>query len=116
MNDQKFPPFSVNQKVVALKTSLPTLGVQVVKGNIYTVVACERCVCGNWLLLLRELPINISDFGLLCCMPNTSPYAGGNSKYFAPIEPMYEDIRKELAVLPINETSDVKIKILEPQN
>lgn len=103
MSEINLPPFYVGQKVVALK-SATVLGASVVKGNTYTVAVIMQCSCGKWMACVKEALYNYSllpslSYFLLCHIENyRQPYAGGDAKYFAPVQENFQSISLEKVI------------------
>lgn len=113
-------PFTIGQRVVALKTSKVTFGQQLVKGNIYTIEGCIYMgCCKKWKVYIRELPSQ-PEMSLWCCGFNTHKhhqYRSAYAEYFAPIVTQYSDITAELASqVVIGDEADQPVRILTEPN
>lgn len=93
--NNNLPPFYVGQRIVALKTSLKKDGLQIIKGNHYTVYDVYKCSgCKNWIVELVELRLPpLHNFNIKCCVKSDNlTHAGGNAKNFAPIQENFQSI------------------------
>jgi hypothetical protein len=94
--ENNLPPFYVGQRVVALKTSPIVLGVQIKRGDVYTVKEIFFCKCKQWILVVNEVAISYQGQRIMCCIENVAySNAGGSAKYFAPILENFQSITLE---------------------
>lgn len=87
------PPFKIGQKMVRTGPSRRF----VIKGNVYTSAGCFQCKCGQWKVLIKELP-NVQ--GIKHCTCGKCRTDSGYKEYFvelascfAPIDEQKERIR-----------------------
>lgn len=113
-------PFSIGQKVVALKSG--SHGVN--KGDVCTVVYQVQCTkCKSWLVGVAEFVGFAEGSACRCGKPvwhiGYKNYCG-DSKYFAPYNPYSNSASKELAekAMNVGDGADqpIKIKELETSN
>lgn len=111
-------PFAIGQKIVRIAPSKAWIE----KGKVYTCAGCMPCPhCHKWKVFLEELPVDTSKFIIksTCGCGDTQrkglpPFYSGVANYFAPIQPMYENISKQIAE-SITQTDEVPDRVIVPQ-
>lgn len=90
----------IGQKVIALKSNHNPV-YPILKSKEYEVVGkfcC--CICGQWLLAVKECPVLDNSICVIeCCGVETevsTRFVGGPSKYFAPVQPLYNSALSEI--------------------
>lgn len=111
---------SVGQKVVCISQLFP-----LVKDWIYTVAEVHECAkCGTFHIGLLEFPKNrldgvfpCTDCGIVIANDANHNYMGCSTRRFAPIQPPYANISKELAELAMKPVVEIDhpVKELQPQ-
>lgn len=109
-------PFFIGQQVVAL---VGKKGDYIIKGSPYVVDGIRQLICGCWTISVGVINEHSQKY-FECDKHKCNPVYGGKMRWFystlfAPINPLYADIRKELAkeAMNVRDTADQPVKEIQ---